>query len=147
MPARRVDIVSIRLVRESSVPYTVQSINGPEDAVAILKPFLESRDRENFVILCLDAKNKPTAIHTVSVGTVKSSQIHPREVFKAAILANTSAVILAHNHPSGDPTQSIEDREVTARLKQAGEILGIPVLDHLIIGYNDFFSFAGKRLL
>jgi DNA repair protein RadC len=146
-PAKKVDIVSVRLVRESSVPYAARRVNGPEEAVAILRPFLEGQDRENFVILCLDTKNKPTAIHTVSVGTVNSSLIHPREVFKAAILANASAIVLAHNHPSGDPMPSSEDKEVTVRLKKAGEILGISVLDHLIIGHNDFFSFAGKRLL
>ncbi|NPV73346.1 MAG: JAB domain-containing protein [Pelotomaculum sp.] len=133
MKAKRIDIVSIKMVKESSVLYAERKIKQPEDAVALLRNFLEDADRENFVVVCLNTKNEPTAIHTVSVGTLNSNQVHPREVFKAAILANASCVILSHNHPSGDPSPSNEDIEVTKRLKEAGRIIGVDILDHIVI--------------
>lgn len=148
MKAKRVDIVSIKMVKESSMLYAERKLKQPEDAVALLRNFLEDADRENFVVVCLNTKSEPTAIHTVSVGTLNSNPVHPREVFKAAILANAATIILAHNHPSGDPTPSREDIEITERLKEAGEILGIEVLDHIIIGDNGrFVSFKARGIL
>ena len=90
-------------------------------------------DREYFVCLMLDGKNRISAIHTVSQGSLNQSIVHPRETFKAAILANAASIILAHNHPTGDLTPSREDLEVTRRLKEAGDLLGIKVLDHIIV--------------
>jgi len=87
------------------------------------------------------------AANTVSIGTVNASLVHPREIFKVALLCNASAVILAHNHPSGNPTPSHEDIDITNRLKKAGEILGIEVLDHIIIGDNTWTSFKEKGLI
>jgi DNA repair protein RadC len=104
------------------------------DAVGLFLKFLQETDREQFLLLCLNAKNEPTAIHTVSVGSLDASIVHPRDVYKTAILANSAAVIVAHNHPSGDPTPSNQDLEVTKRLQEAGELLGIAVLDHIIVG-------------
>lgn len=95
---------------------------------------MQGLDRENFVVLLLDTKNKVIGINTVSIGTLNSSLVHPREVFKPAILASAAALILAHNHPSGDPKPSREDIEVTKRLIEAGGLLGIQVLDHIIVG-------------
>lgn len=147
-PAKRVDIVTVKLVREASVLYKDRTINSPADSANLLEPFLKDEDRECFLVICLDTKNQPTAIHTVSIGTLNSSLVHPREVFKVALLANSNTVILAHNHPSGDPTPSREDREVTSRLFEAGKILGIEVLDHIIIGSNSkYVSFKEKGIL
>ncbi len=84
--------------------------------------------------MTLNTKNNITGINVVSIGSLNSSLVHPREVFKAAILGNAAAIILAHNHPSGDPSPSPEDLEITRRLVEAGKILGIEVLDHVIIG-------------
>jgi len=99
-------------------------------------------DREYFWCLSLDGKNRAQGVDVVSVGTLTASLVHPREVFKAAILTNAAAIIVAHNHPSGDPTPSVEDREITQRLRQAGEILGIKLLDHVVLGHGHYHSFA-----
>src|SRR5207245_2331486 len=97
-------------------------------------------DREAFVALHLDYKNRLDGLHVVSIGSLSASLVHPREVFKAAILSNAAAIIVVHNHPSGDPTPSREDREITARLKLSGETLGIPLLDHVIVATEGYRS-------
>ncbi len=99
-----------------------------------LKNHLEDKDREYFVALLLDIRNKVLAVHHVSIGTLNSTLITPRELFKAAILVGAASVILAHNHPSGDPLPSLEDIETTRNLAAAGKIIGIQVLDHIIVG-------------
>ena len=143
--AKRVSIVTLKMVRESSVLYQNRRIDSPRDAVDLLEPFLANEDREKFMVLCLDTKNQPTTIHTISIGSLNSSLVHPRELFKVAILGNSNAVVLSHNHPSGDPTPSREDIEVTNRLQEAGKILGIEVLDHVIIGSNSRFVSLKER--
>ncbi|GAB6152580.1 hypothetical protein JCM17380_13300 [Desulfosporosinus burensis] len=145
LPAKRVNIVTIKIVREGSVLYQNRTINSPSDSANLLEPFLKDEDRECFLVVCLDTKNQPTAIHTVSIGTLNSSLVHPREVFKVALLANSNALILAHNHPSGEPKPSQEDLEVTRRLVEAGKILGIEVIDHIIIGSNSRFVSLKER--
>jgi len=96
---------------------------------------------EVFLAVLLDVKHRPLRVERVSVGVLDGSLIHPREVFAAAVRERAAAVILLHNHPSGDPSPSAEDREVTRRLRSAGGILGIPVIDHVIVGDGAFFSF------
>ena len=109
-------------------------MSRPGDVAAVLWNYLKDSDREHFAALLLDAKNQLIGLTTISVGDLSSALVHPREVFKAAILANAASVILAHNHPSGDPTPSPEDVAVSRRLHEAGEILGIALLDHVVIG-------------
>jgi len=145
MPAKRVEIVKVCLVRESSFPYAERKIRGPFDAYALLKNFIEDMDRECFIMACLNTKHEPTAIHVISIGSLNATIVHPREVFKAAILSNSSAIILAHNHPSGDPEPSREDREVFEKLKKAGEILRIEVLDYIIVGYGRYASLVERE--
>ncbi len=94
---------------------------------------------EVFGILCLSTKHRVIAYHEVGRGTLDSVLVHPREVFKAALLANAAGIIAAHVHPSGDPTPSADDVEVTGRLAAAGDILGVPVLDHIIIGDGRYY--------
>lgn len=142
---QKVDVVSIQLVKEKSLAYGSKQINSPRDAAIIAEHFLSGADRENFVVLCLDTKNNVNALNTVSVGTLNSSLVHPREVFKAAILANSNAIILIHNHPSGDPTPSREDLEITKRLVEAGNIMGIEVIDHVVIGDNGKYVSLKER--
>jgi len=118
------------------------------DAGAVYSAFREEAellDRERFVVVLLDGKNRVLGFHVVSVGSLTAALVHPREVFKAAILANAAAVILAHNHPSGDPSPSAEDRALTARLRQAGELIGIRVLDHVVIGDGSYTSLAERE--
>lgn len=92
------------------------------------------------MLLCLNAKGEPTHISTVSTGSLTSSIVHPREVFKTAILANANKIMIFHNHPSGDPTPSGQDLDITKRLKEAGELMGIELLDHIIIGHQGRFE-------
>lgn len=104
-------------------------------------PKLADEDKENFMILHLDSKNKVIKDEIVSIGTLNSSLIHPREIFKSAIKESANSVIVVHNHPSGDPEPSSEDKLVTKKLIDAGELLGIKVLDHVIVGKNGYYSF------
>ena len=140
--AKRVDIVSIKMVREGSTKYENRKIETPFDAYVLLKNFLEDSDREKLLVVCLDTKNQPINICTVSVGTLNSSLVHPREVFKVAILTNASKIICFHNHLSGNTDFSREDDVITKILQKCGEILGIELVDHIFIGDDDkYFSF------
>lgn len=123
------------------------TIYSPKDVVNILMEEMRYLDREHLVALFLNSKNQVLLKDTISIGTLTSSQVHPREVFKNAIRRNASAIILVHNHPSGDPTPSKSDLKTTLRLKEVGEIVGIEVLDHLIIGDNKFISLKAKSLM
>ena len=105
--------------------YEARTISSPKDVFELGKGFLIDSDREKLILVCLDNKNQPTSINTVSVGSLNSSIVHPREVFKVAILSNSASIIVYHNHPSGDVTPSKEDINITKRLKEARKILGI----------------------
>jgi len=108
--------------------------------------FLRQETKEYFFALHLDGKNRICCVDEVSVGSLNQSIVHPREVFKTALLSSAAAIILLHNHPTGDPTPSREDIEITRRLKEAGEIIGVKVLDHIIIG-DSYVSFVERGLL
>ncbi|EGT4966896.1 TPA: DNA repair protein RadC [Clostridioides difficile] len=142
IPAKRVDIVSLKLVKESSVLYETRKISNPYDAYRLVKNFLVDSYREKFVVVCLDTKNQPVSIEIVSIGTVNSAMVHPREVFKVLVLSNASKIICFHNHPSGNTNFSKEDEVITKRLQKCGEILGIELVDHIVVGDDDkYFSF------
>lgn len=121
-------------------------ISSPADVEGLLRGRIANLDRENFVAVLLNTKNEVLEVPTVSVGTLSASLVHPREVFKPAIRASAAGVILAHNHPSGKVQPSREDREVTRRLCDASEIIGIEVLDHVILG-DGFFSMKEHEML
>ena len=115
-------------------------VKTPEDVVAQVSSRLKSKKKEYFLALLLDTRNQLIRIAEVSVGSLDSSIVHPREVFKEAISASAASVIFAHNHPSGDPEASEDDIGLTKRLVEAGEIMGIDVLDHVIIGDRKYLS-------
>ncbi len=140
VPAKRVNVVSLRMVRESTVLYAGRSVQAPDEAAGLLRQFIGNLDREAFVVIGLDIKHQPTVLEIVSLGTVSSTLVHPREVFKTAILSNSSALILGHVHPSGIPDPSEDDIAVTRRLVDAGKILGIEILDHVILGGGESFK-------
>ena len=144
-----VPIYKISLVREGRVACYEQQIRSSANVSTILQTYLADVDREHFVVLLLNQKNRIVGVNTVSIGSLTASVVHPREVFKPAILSNAAAIILAHNHPSGAPQPSQEDRVLTVRLVTAGKLLGISVLDHVIIGdgTSAYFSFADEGLL
>lgn len=146
-PAKRVNIVSVKLVKESSMLYKQRRVRSPQDSYELFKEYLGEVDREHFVVMCLDTKNQPTNISTVHIGSLNASLVHPREVMKTAILSNSASLVCCHPHPSGDPTPSQEDIDVTKRLADAGKILGIELLDHLVIGEDTFVSLKEKGYL
>jgi DNA repair protein RadC len=121
-------------------------ISSPADVDGLLRGRIANRDRENFVVLLLNTKNEVIEMPTISVGTLSASLVHPREVFKPAIKASAASVILAHNHPSGKDEPSREDREVTRRMSDAAQIVGIEVLDHVILG-DGYFSMKEHGML
>lgn len=121
-------------------------INSPKEAASLLMPMMRHLKQEHLYALLLNVKNKIIARTLISKGGLSSSTVHPREVFKKAIKKSCAALIIAHNHPSGDPTPSENDIEVTKRLFAAGEVLGIDLLDHLIIGDGKYISLKAKNL-
>lgn len=146
-PAKRINIVSIKMVRVASVLYDIRKIDSPKDGAELGKRFLDDLDREQLIVCCLDTKNQPTAINIVSVGSLNTSIVHPREVFKPAILSNSASIILFHNHPSGDPAPSREDISITERIKESGNILGIKLIDHIIIGNDSYCSLKERGIV
>jgi DNA repair protein RadC len=144
---RRIETLRVSVVRERS-PLSY-ALAAPIDAARTARELVgDDLDREVFGILLVNTRNRITAMHIVSVGTLNGAYVHPREVFKAAILGNAAAIILFHNHPSGDPDPSREDRELTRRLTDAGRILGIEVLDHVILGDEArYYSFKEHGVL
>jgi len=127
--------------------YQQKRIKIPEDAVNLVKSRLKGKKKEYFLVLLLSVKNQLLNIVEISKGSLDSNIVHPREVFKEAISASAASCIFIHNHPSGDPTPSEEDIQLTRRLKEAGEIIGIDVLDHIIVTDLKFVSLKEKTLL
>lgn len=122
-------------------------IRSPKDIADILIPRYRYATQESFIIVLLNTKNEIISINDISTGSLNTSIAEPREVFREILKYPTSSVILAHNHPSGDATPSIEDIQITKRMIKAGKILGIDVLDHIIIGDNEFFSLKQNGLI
>ncbi len=122
-------------------------VQSASDVFEYMKGRIPDETREHLCILFLDAKNRIIRHEVVSVGTLTASLIHPREIFKAAIRESANAVILVHNHPSGDVQPSSADKQVTTILKQAGNLLQIDLLDHVIVGADDWFSFRDHSML
>ena len=149
---KRIDIYAVKQVKESGKNYELDNafINSPEDAAKIIEAVfsLSEEPGEVFGILNLNIKHKISGAHIVTKGTLNTSLVHPREVFRQAILNNAAGFVLFHNHPSGDATPSREDIEVTRRLIEAGRIIGIEVLDHVVIGDGGkYVSFREKGLM
>lgn len=147
MHAKRVSIVSIKLVKETSLLYSERCVRSPKDGYRLLNQILVDKDREHFVVVALDTKNQPVSINICHIGSLNASIVHPREVMKSAILSNAASIIVGHNHPSGKVDPSREDIEVTKRLVEAGKIIGIEVLDHIIVGDGSFTSLKEKGIL
>ena len=125
----------------------LKEIRGPDDVVAFVGPKLRKEQREHFLVLLLNARHEVMGKETVSIGSLNASIVHPREVFKPAITASAASVILVHNHPSGDPEPSEEDLTITKRLVEAGELLGVQVLDHVIVASRGVVSLRSRNLL
>jgi len=134
-------------LEDSSEEDRKTTVKSPEDAIKSVKNQLKGKKKEHFLVLSLDTRNHLINTQTISIGSLDSSIVHPREVFKEAISSTAASVIFAHNHPSGDPTPSEDDIKLTKRLVEAGEILGIEVLDHIIICDKEYISMKSRNLL
>ncbi len=120
---------------------------SPQEVYSFLKEEMRYYRKEYFKILLLDTKNKVISVEDIAVGSLNSTIVHPREIFSPAVKKSAAGMILTHNHPSGDPSPSREDMEVTKRLVEGSGILGIKILDHIVVGENSYFSFKEKGLL
>lgn len=134
----------VTLVRDGRATMPSVPLLTSVGAADLLRPLFADVDREQFLVCGLDAKHCIIGINVVSMGSLTMSIVHPREVFKPLILMNAAAWICAHNHPSGDPTPSLEDRQLTIRLRQGADLLGISLLDHLILTNARYYSFADQ---
>ena len=144
---KRVEVVSVKQVRESSFLYPDRKVSDPASAGNLFRHFFENLDREKFVVASLNTKNEVNCVEVVSVGTLNASVVHPREVFKSAILSSAASIIIAHNHPSESVLPSREDIAITKRIQEAGVIIGIPLIDHIIIGGDNVYSFKEEGKL
>lgn len=142
---KSVYVMRCKVVKEREFEYG--SVSSASEAVTILRGLMDGASEEYFWLLCMDTKGKVVGVHEVSHGDLNSAPVHPREVFKRALLNNASSIIVSHNHPSGDPTPSDCDRILTERLVEAGKLIGIAVLDHIILGDDIYHSFAGSNEL
>lgn len=123
------------------------AVRSGRDVALVVRESVRGARRETFFALLLDARHRVLSLRVVSTGSLESTVVHPREVFSPAVREGAAAVVVAHNHPSGDPTPSREDRAVTDRLQQAGQLLGIELLDHVVVGEDRCFSFAEEAFV
>ena len=140
----------LELVKEESHKYEVETrISCPKDIYEVLTKVcrIQCNAEEVFILITLNTKNIVTGYFEVHRGTINTSLVHPREVFKRALLNNASNIMVAHNHPSGDPNPSKEDIQITERLKEAGNLLGLNLLDHIIVGEHKYISLKEKGIL
>jgi len=149
-PAKATDIIAAfelaRRLGESRMEFH-GVVNSPKDAAQLVIRELSLADKEHFMIIMLNTKHRVIAKKVISIGHLQASLVHPREMFKEAIRRSSAAVILVHNHPSGDLTPSRDDIATTERLREVGDMLGIDVLDHIIVGDNRYLSFREQGLL
>lgn len=136
-----VGIIQLKMVKESRFLYGADRFTNPEKAAELVKPLFKAADREMVAVMSLTTKMEALAIEIIAVGGLDSCHVDIRNVFKHSLLNNAACILCFHNHPSGDPTPSFDDYQVTQRIKQAGEILGIRLVDHIIIGNEQYFSF------
>jgi DNA repair protein RadC len=138
--ASRIPAYRIELVRTGAVRAEQRRCSCSRDAADLVREFMGDPDREHVVAVYLDPQNNFLGVHLVAIGAVQFAVFNPAEVYKAALLCNASTVILAHNHTSGEPTPSQPDRWMTERVALAGDLLGIPLVDHIVIGHPGYVS-------
>jgi DNA repair protein RadC len=122
-------------------------VRGPDDVVALVGRKFRDETREHFIVLLLNARHECLAVETVSIGSLNASIVHPREVFRPAVIAAAASIVVAHNHPSGDPEPSEEDVSITRRLAEVGELLGIGLLDHVVVARRGAVSLRQRGIL
>lgn len=147
IPKKKVGIVKLRMIREGTALYATGRFHDAAEAAEMVCPVFEYSDREMMVVMSLDATLTPIAMEIVAVGGLCSCNINNRDIFKHAVLSNAAKIICFHNHPSGNLQASHEDSRTTTKIKEAGELLGIELIDHIILGLNgDYISFKEKGI-
>jgi len=142
----KIPSIRVSVVREGTAETgDARTLEEPAMVENIMRELLAGDEREHFVLFCLDGQNRLKSYSIISIGTLDASLVHPREVFRPAIVSGAAGVIIAHNHPSGELRPSPEDIETTKRLAQAGRILGLPVLDHVIVGHGKAGHYSFRR--
>ena len=124
----------------------LRQINGPQEVFELIRKDIFQKDKEHLFLLSLNTRNKLLAKDLISIGTVNETLVHPREIFKKALIRNAVKIILVHNHPSGDPNPSTEDIKITERIAKSGKEVGIPLVDHIIVCNNDFTSLKALNI-
>lgn len=142
LSGKRVSIIRTMAVREGSVLYGSKMIQNPREAAEWMMPLVKNADKEYVIVCCLDGKSQPISIEKVAVGTVNHCLMGMREVFKNAILCSAVSILVFHNHPSGDVTPSVSDIQASKKLREAGMLLDIEVLDHIILSDGKYCSLA-----
>jgi DNA repair protein RadC len=125
----------------------VKKVKSPEDVAFLMIPEMKGLDREHFMAILLNTKNGILKIVTVAIGSLNAALVHPREIFKAAVIASAAGIIIVHNHPTGNPEPSREDRDLTERFARCGDLMGIDVVDHIIVGDDDYVSMRERGLI
>ncbi len=135
--------VAVEIGRRLSIASAIEAdhVTSPSDGARLLMPLLRHETHEKFIVVLLNTKNRIIKTEQIAEGSLTSAVVHPREVFAPAVTAHAACILVAHNHPSGDPYPSAEDRKLTHALEEAGSVLGIPLLDHLVIGDGRYYSF------
>jgi len=133
--------VCVRLCEDRSL-YSACPISCPEDLVSLLRSEMETYDREHLLLVCLNNRSQPINVSTVAIGGLSGATFEVANIYKTALLSNAKYIILAHNHPSGDPSPSEDDFNATRKVREAGELLGIRLLDHIVVGNGNYYSFA-----
>lgn len=139
---KNLNLITLKVCKEKSIPYSNIQINHPTKAVHIIKEFISYTDREIFGVLMLNSVKEVNAIEIVSIGTLNTTIVSPREIFKGAILSNADSIIIFHTHPSGNVQPSQADIDVTTMIDEVALIIGINLIDHIIIGDDKYYSFA-----
>ena len=147
IPKKKVSIVHLSMVKEGRCLYGMSRFHEPSEAVELVRPLLETADREMLLVMSLNAKLEPMALEIAAVGSLLCCTVDMRDLFKHAILSNAAYILCFHNHPSGDAEASREDQKISRKMAEAGKLLGIRLLDHIIIGDDTFCSLKDRGLL
>ena len=139
---KNLNLITLKVCKEKSIPYSNIQINHPTKAVHIIKEFISCTAREIFGVLMLNSVKEVNAIEIVSIGTLNTTIVSPREIFKGAILSNADSIIIFHTHPSGNVQPSQADLDVTTMINEVALIIGINLIDHIIVGDDKYYSFA-----
>ncbi len=143
-------MITIKSIEVREIEYTYDKrpkISGMDDVIKAVKPMITDPNKEFFIALYLNTKNGILKQEVISIGSLNANIVHPREIFKTACMVSASSIIVAHNHPSGDPSPSREDIELTKKLVESGKMIGIEILDHVIIGYDKNYGFRESGVL